>query len=181
MDNITISRLMKKNPVTKKYFGGVYASNKLPRIIKCLTPQLFIINVDPSYKPGSHWICIALISNGKKKSYYFDSYGLPPVKLEFVKFMKKRYQYSKKQLQHPFSTTCGQWCMFFAYKMCKGRKNFKTIFQKFSKNLRANDNKVNLWVEKTFQTDQDVTDEAFVIKQISRVMNKNKFKKLRKL
>ena len=45
---------------------------------------------------------------------YFDSYGLPPLYQEFLTFLEKNYTYNDIQLQEPFTTVCGQYCVLFA-------------------------------------------------------------------
>ena len=44
---------------------------------------------------------------------YFDAYGLPPLYCEFTRFLKD-FVYNDIQLQEPFSTVCGHYCVLFA-------------------------------------------------------------------
>ena len=55
---------------------------------------------------------------GKEKDY-FDAYGLPPMYSEFRQFLKN-YVYNDVQLQEPFSTMCGHYCVLFARYMFAG-------------------------------------------------------------
>ncbi len=127
-----------------------------------------VVNIDPSYKRGSHWVALMIDKNGK--NIYFDSYGLPPQKYIFKKYLGKNYTYSKKQVQHPLSTTCGQWCIFFIWEKNKGKK-LKDILKFFeSKHLLANDHIVNLLIQKNFKTKEKVIDKPFLRKQIAREM-----------
>ena len=46
------------NPITNKYFDGVYSSDTLKEIKE--KPNLIICNTDPSNKPGEHWVLFLL-------------------------------------------------------------------------------------------------------------------------
>ena len=92
---------------------GVFARDEIPKPPpnrKCL----FICNTDSSHKPGSHWVVLCI--NGKGERLYFDAYGLPPMYSEFRQFLKN-YVYNDVQLQEPFSTVCGHYCVLFARYM----------------------------------------------------------------
>ena len=66
---------VRTRPKTSKKFCGVFPSDKLPQTIDRY-PCGLVVNIDPSTKPGTHWIGIFLTSpqNGE----WFDSYGKPP-------------------------------------------------------------------------------------------------------
>uniref|UniRef100_A0A158P5G0 Ubiquitin-like protease family profile domain-containing protein n=1 Tax=Tetranychus urticae TaxID=32264 RepID=A0A158P5G0_TETUR len=61
--------------VKYKNFKGVYAIDKLPLT---LFPKPFgiVINLDPSWKSGSHWTAVFIPIYGS--GIYFDSYGQQP-------------------------------------------------------------------------------------------------------
>ena len=133
MDNLQISKVLKKHDVTRLYFEGVYSSDEIPWNKKNLTKQqkcFFIFNLDPSYKAGSHWVCI--YTSPCHHALYFDSYGLPPPNntRNFDYFMDNCYQYNSKKLQDFSSTNCGQWCMYFIYFMTLNNSftNFLKLF-----------------------------------------------------
>ena len=72
-----------------------------------------------------------------KGGYYFDSYGLPPLYKEFTQFLRhfaKDYTYSDLQLQSPFSTVCGHYCVLFALYTFSGYSIEDTVnhLQKYS-------------------------------------------------
>ncbi|GFQ69837.1 uncharacterized protein F54H12.2 [Trichonephila clavata] len=52
MDSITLCRLACSDFILRSKFGGVYASDELPKTIN--NYSCFIINLDPKAKPGSH-------------------------------------------------------------------------------------------------------------------------------
>ena len=73
---------------------GVFARDEIPKPPpkrKCL----YICNTDSSHKPGSHWVVLCI--NGKGERLYFTV-----------------------QLQEPFSTVCGHYCVVFARYMFAG-------------------------------------------------------------
>ena len=39
-------------------------------------PSAYVFNLDPSYKPGSHWVAVYIDRKGRPE--YFDSFGRPP-------------------------------------------------------------------------------------------------------
>ena len=41
-------------------------------------PFAYIFNLDPSYKPGVHWVAVYIDKEGRPE--YFDSFGRPPPK-----------------------------------------------------------------------------------------------------
>ena len=58
------------NPVTNKYFDGIYSSDTLKEIKE--RPDLIICNTDPSNKPGEHWVLFFFNQNNVD---FFDSLG----------------------------------------------------------------------------------------------------------
>ena len=120
MNTHQLEVVLMQDSKTGPVFGGVYPCNRLPRIING-KHQLFIANTDPAHKPGQHWVAFYFHHNGK--CTYFDSYGLPPMKDAFVKFMDNNstaWVYNTKLLQHHNSTLCGEYCIFFAAHICRG-------------------------------------------------------------
>ena len=95
---------------------AVFARDEIPEPPpnrKCLC----ICNTDSSQKPGSHWVVLCI--NRKGERLYFDAYGLPPMYSEFRQFLKN-YVYNDVQLQEPFSTVFGHYCVLFARYMFAG-------------------------------------------------------------
>ena len=98
MDGFTINKILLSNKVTKDSFIGVFSSDTLPSYAQT---GYYVVNLDMSQQPGSHWIAIK-ISKSKCKNEYFDSYGLGPPTVRFKRFMKYNYIYNSKRLQHSF-------------------------------------------------------------------------------
>ena len=154
---------------TRNSFIGVFAADQLPERKK---KGLYIVNLDKIENDGSHWVAMN-IGSGKKKSFYFDSYGMPPPFEHFRRFLRRGFRWNKKQLQHPLSTTCGQWCLYFCLRQSQGWK-LKSTFGPFSNTqFLANDHVVNEIVRENFQTEEKVIDRRFMKKQISKLMEGN--------
>ena len=160
--------LCKNIPDLRDKFLGVFPSDKLPHRKKFKEKKFYIANIDPSYKDGSHWVTV-IFTPGKEKDIYFDSYGLPPHEI-FTKNMKDNYAFNKIQLQHPLSTACGQWCIFFlcCYFTNHSLRQIKKFFRKNS-DLFKNDVLVNKFVNDLFSFDEiyPVVDKGFLKNQFS--------------
>ena len=121
MNGKEILQLLMANNLTAKYFEGVYASNCLPNINKY--PCILIANIAEDSHPGLHWICIWF--DKKKQGFFFDSYGLHPNLLSehftpFLNKFSKSFKWNKLSLQSNNSKTCGEWCIYFAFHVCRG-------------------------------------------------------------
>ena len=91
METKDIYRALKSNNTTRDIFVGVYPSDKLPAISALYlqsedTKQAYVINLDPSHLPGSHWVAVFCDHSGNE---YFDSYGLPPILERITRFLGK--------------------------------------------------------------------------------------------
>ena len=64
--------ILSGNKFTKLFFRGVFAIDEMNLIKTVSYPSSFVINLDPSYKPGSHWVAVYFDKNGV--SEYFDSF-----------------------------------------------------------------------------------------------------------
>ena len=148
MDTNQLEWILYRHPASKLKFGGVLALDELPSRPRNMA---YIINLDPSTEPGSHWVAIFF---EKGKAEYFDSYGLPPPK-EIANFLKKNsYQYTCncQQLQHVRTAVCGQYCTYYILKKCANYK-MKKILQPFSQvNFIANDKLVFNYIKKLIRT-----------------------------
>ena len=139
MNTFQLKQYMQKDTFIKEIYGGVLPRDKLPLCVK--KPQIYIINTDPSDKPGTHWITIFL-----EEDYieYFDSIGTPP-ETEFENFLilnAPQYKYNCKRIQNYGSDLCGQYCLLYSYFRCRGY-SFEKILAMFSENLLLNDVKVD--------------------------------------
>ena len=91
------------------------------KLIKSVSyPPSFVINLDPSYKPGSHWVAVYFDKNGVGE--YFDSFPhYPPHEVvHFLRSHAKGWQYNRMQVQELYTTTCGQFVVFYIYQKSRG-------------------------------------------------------------
>lgn len=172
MNTHQINNIMKSCSYGKNHFHGVYAADEIPflSLQPEIYPQAFIFNYDPSYMPGSHWV--AVILNKNKRHIFFDSYGRPPGIVEIKHFLNGHYNYNHVQYQHPLSSTCGQWCIFYLWYYFT--KPHIPLTEKFNSNdTLTNDNLVNTWVNETFHTHLHVLDKKHIVTQFAKQFNVN--------
>ena len=144
-----IETALRSDSVTRPVFGGVFPCDQLPRSLP-EGKRLFVANTDPAGKSGQHWVAFYFHPEGG--CTYFDSYGLEPVKEEFIDFMEEHATYwtwNSKRLQHPRSTLCGHYCIFFGVHICRGA-TMEKIASMFDVNKRFNDIMVADFVEHYF-------------------------------
>jgi len=120
MNTHEIETLLKRHPRTNKVFKGVYARNRLPRLLN--VPSALVGNTDLDNKPGRHWIAIYIDTNSNGE--YYDPTGTPPVLEPYLGFMKKHcrsWTYNTVKVQEEDSIVCGQHCIFYLIHRCAGR------------------------------------------------------------
>ena len=175
MNSEKIRRLVKKCKVLKPTFIGVYARDNLPtRRLSELKSWALIINLDTINQPGSHWVAIYI---PQKKSYmeYFDSTGRPPYHQTIIHFLKQRkyYLYNDKVLQSVYTTTCGQYCLFYLCSRAHGI-DYIDILNLFKINdTLYNDRLVNRVVGDIFKTKVKLINHDFLKSMLQRlILNK---------
>lgn len=101
-------------------FIGTFSRDYIPRKVSKL-PAALVVNTDPHYRPGQHWVAIYIDKNGNGD--YFDSYGMPPLYKEIKEFLEdncNRWCYSTQMLQNIIAVTCGAYCVFYIKLRCLG-------------------------------------------------------------
>ena len=77
METSDIVRALSKDAYTRwlvcDVFDGVHAADQLHSPLK--HPTSMVVNTDPSWKQGRHWVAIYLPNSGSLE--YFDSFGEP--------------------------------------------------------------------------------------------------------
>lgn len=138
---------MKSDKYISNEMGGVYAGNNLPLIVND-KPKIFIVNLDPNFLPGTHWVVIYCLPNGICE--YFDSLGNPPSKLltTFLVNNSVQYAFGERRLQG-FLDSCGMFCLFWCYYRTRGF-SFQEILNKFGTNVHINDVTVIRFYRKHF-------------------------------
>lgn len=123
MTTSQIRRALLKHPVARKYFAGVFASDRIPSKVP-FYPCCMVWNTDSADKPGEHWVCV-FVKDKNSKIDYFDSYGLPPPLATFRLFLSRAsgaltYNYNHVTFQGLTSTVCGHYCLYFLGLKCRG-------------------------------------------------------------
>lgn len=154
MNTLQLVNALSKNPKTKRYFRGVFASDRLPKE-QLKKPCIVIANTDPSDKGGMHWVSFYFPAQGKGHAEYLDSFGLSPYIPDFISFLERnctRYIVCKQQIQGNFSTVCGHYSSVFLYFRCVGKtmKHFLSLFSRT--NLDYNDDKIINLYQKYFKS-----------------------------
>lgn len=101
-------------------FLGVYPIDRVPTG-KLDFPSCAIVNTKPHTDKGEHWVCFVKTIN--KTGIYFDSYGYPPYNLPEIGDALEdctEWTFNDVALQTPFSTVCGEYCIFVISHIAKG-------------------------------------------------------------
>ena len=116
MNSKQLRWILSGDKFSKLSFRGVYAIDEMKSIKSVSYPPSFVINLDPSYKPGSHWVAVYFDKNGVGK--YFNSFAhYPPHEVvHFLCSHAKGWQYNPMQVQELYTMTCGQFVVFYIYQ-----------------------------------------------------------------
>ena len=128
----TLLAIIEKTP-TIKNFRGVFAADEVPLLNSDCS---LIVNTDPSFLPGEHWIAIH-VDKGQTK--VFDSFGFPPP-LFITEKSAFNVSFNPNLIQHPLSDSCGLFCIVFLTASNGGHLN--NFFDTFSGDPRDNKTKL---------------------------------------
>ena len=129
LNTFQLTAALQKNPITKKYFDGVYPRDILNSIKK--TPRMIIVNTDPSTKGGKHWILLYFDTWGCAK--IFDSLGndVASYHSSITKFIQRHsthYMHAvHDRIQPKGNALCGHYCLYYAYSRCEGMSAQKIV------------------------------------------------------
>ena len=75
----------------------------------------YIINSDPSYLPGRHWMCASVYNDSSAEIWdpVGKHAGVCGIELP-------NYVYNNVKVQGPSSYFCGEFCIYFLYLRCGG-------------------------------------------------------------
>jgi len=144
MNSIEVENLLLSNVYSSMDFHGVYPRDRLPRTVDY--PSSYVPHSDTSKRPGEHWV--AVYFDSLRRGSCFDSCGIPPFHKQFIKFMNNHLEtwtFNDMVLQAPFSSVCGQYCVYFLLYKSRGFTAFE-IVSRFSNNLFENDRSVSQFV-----------------------------------
>ena len=99
-------------------FGGVISRDQIK---DCIPRHSFVINLNESDEPGSHWVAMVF---GSDLILYFDSFGLAPP--EEVLMLRKKHRvnvaFNSTHYQAFTSVLCGYYCLFFLNEISRRMK-----------------------------------------------------------
>lgn len=151
MDSEQLDRVLSSNAYTRRSFLGVFASDRLPYGIREY-PACFIVNVDPAYASGSHWLACYLSS--PRDLEFFDSFGRGPSRFEGPIWNYVRrfpyVNYNEVILQSNTSAVCGQYCIYYVYSKCRGY-SLNDMLLSFVSDPLYNDRNVYQFVARHFR------------------------------
>ena len=149
MNTLQIECLLKKDLKTKTIFKKVCALDQLE---KPTFPSAYVINSDPSSKPGKHWVAVYFKKHHRGK--YFDSYGPPPTLVRLESYMDayslSEWIYNRKTLKAYFSSFCGHYCVYFILFRCRCIP-LHVIVSDFIPNLTENDRSISHFIRDVSQ------------------------------
>lgn len=171
MDTTQLTGILESDPYARSYFAGVMPCNQLPTKLS-KAPACLIVNTDPSWKQGAHWLAVYMDEN--RNLEFFDSYGRDSNKYRLIHDFLKRnsadpWKMNTKQLQGPLSSTCGQFCLYFLLWRCRG-VSFEKIMSGFDESVHTNDVMVTTFVNSLLKESTQIFDVDYVVNQCSRTL-----------
>lgn len=145
------------------YFAGVFPSDKLPKHPVKDKLQGYIVNIDESSQPGSHWIGIWTQDNdwGENHCTVMDSFGIPLSRYQAFAleswlakhWTKENITMNTHSFQAIDSQTCGAYALMFIMHCSLGGnlKSFQDIFS--TKDFVTNDHRLGIWFRKVIRRD----------------------------
>ena len=109
MNTAQIDQILRRDPICRRRFQGVFSVDTLPA-----QPRLLVCNTDPSNQPGTHWIAIS-VDGRTGRGEYFDSFGRSPTGV-FKAYMNRHctvWTCNRRQLQSIISSFCGFYCCVY--------------------------------------------------------------------
>ena len=136
------------DPAMKDYSRNVLALDQFQRA-NLSDKGIYVCNDQPSKKSGNHWFLIFI---DPEKIYFVDSFANEPKYYhvdEKLRTLKKPIFTFSKMLQSPFSTLCGEYCIFFAYHLSRNF-NLEYVIRFFTNDCVQNDQNVKDFIWRKF-------------------------------
>jgi hypothetical protein len=167
MNTQVIRHALLSNTVTAKICRGVFAADQVPSSVDPY-PSAYVVNTDKAGQPGRHWL--AIYQEKDDCVEYFDSFGRDPDHYGLSSVAKgQRVVCQGQALQSPFSTVCGQYCLFFLLRRACG-ESFAHIVHLFTSSKESNDTMVCQYINYHFDLHTVVYSDKF-LKQIAKQIN----------
>ena len=160
MNSDQIERILTQDPYTKQVFKDVCPRDRLPASISY--PSAFVLNTDPSWRKGEHWIAVYFDEN--KRGEFMDSYALNPEFYNFDSFMNENattWSCNSKSIQNPLSVVCGHYCVYYILYRCRD-VSMKKILSPFTSNVVKNDQMIEKFIQYNFNVKIDYGIDQFL-------------------
>lgn len=125
LNTLQLRHALTENAETEPCFRGIYPCDYLKNLNGQSTPELIIVNTDPSDKPGKHWL-LFFFDRQTKTMEMFDSLGRTVEQYsqsiqDYVAVRALKIKYVTERMQPPNSPLCGHYCLYYAYVRCSGQ------------------------------------------------------------
>lgn len=159
MDTSQLLCALNNDPQMDEYEKRVLAKDEFMRA-RLSKKGVYICNEEPSTKSGSHWM---LIVTKPKETYFIDSFGKTPGYyglLAKLKRLKNKIFSLEYAIQDSLSTLCGEYCLFYAYHICRDFPlDFVNSF--FTNDYVRNDQNVKEFIWRKFPGHERISTNIF--------------------
>ena len=163
MNSRELRWILSNDKDTSRNFKVVYALDEIVHIKQKSFPSAYVFNLDPSCKPGSQWVAVYIDRKGRPE--YFDSFTYQPPReiKDFLYTCAESWNYNHVPVQELYSTTCGQFVVFYIYQRCSGLTLESIIRKYFKPHAKIMNNVlVKDFVKMHYQFSAKVMDPNFI-------------------
>ena len=124
MNIVQIHKVLTKHV---KCFQGLYPLDLLPSTL--IKPSIIVVNLGRHYMPGSH--CVAVCFSNSGYAEYFDSFGLPPFKLQIITYLQCHsisWTFNRNRLQGLTWNVYVHYCCLYALHRGLSMTSFVNMF-----------------------------------------------------
>lgn len=114
MDSPSIDAILRRTSVR---YSGCFPSDRIP--YPTLFPALMVINLDPHFMDGSHWV--VLLAESPSQAYFFCPFGREPKGrlMDYLQMFPK-VRRNRCVFQPRTSIACGCFAIFVVYHLSRG-------------------------------------------------------------
>ena len=137
MDSKEIDRLAHNDSSISQMYKGCFPADVFPDLVE--KDSFYVINLDTSDKPGSHW-CLCFV-NAYMKGLWLDSFGRMSAPLKLLKSFSNQHvdlYFNNEQIQSFYTTVCGFYVLHFMINFARGRP-LSEILKQFDGDYMSND------------------------------------------
>ena len=147
MNTLELNCILNSDPIMKGFSPQVLAIDKFVEF-PLKERGLVICNSQSSDKLGEHWFLI--FYKDVKEIYFIDSFAKSPEQYGLnEKFSTRKVFSLSSSLQNTLSTVCGEFCVYFAFNLCRNIPLRKCL-EPFSENKSLNGLIVRRFIKKVF-------------------------------